>query len=319
MAISNALVIFGTAGDDLINGGDGNDTLSGGEGSDKLFGGAGDDILSANQLMSFDNGTAVDELYGGGGNDFLFSGYGDIVDGGDGFDTVAVSYLGASAGITGDTAQLHQGLPLVAGAGTFKNIERFSDIALTPYNDKMVIGDQQEPAIVRAWDGDDHLVGQSVSVTMYGGNGNDLLVGSTSDDVLYGENGNDRLIGYLGIDTLWGGEGIDRFIFTSIADSTADYFAYDHDFIADWEVIDRIDLSAIDADPLTPGDQAFTLSEVAFGFPAGPQPAGSVVIGGFGGQLYVSVFVSGGLEPDMIIDLWSSGGEAALTGANLIL
>jgi hypothetical protein len=74
-----------------------------------------------------------------------------IVDGGDGFDTVALSYVGATHGINGDTSILHKGLPLVEGAGTFTNVERFSDIALTAFDDKMVIGDQFEPAVVRSW------------------------------------------------------------------------------------------------------------------------------------------------------------------------
>jgi hypothetical protein len=35
--------------------------------------------------------------------------------------------------------------------------------------------------------------------------------------------------------------------------------------------------------------------------------------------LFVSVFIDGGVEPDMVIDLWSAAGESALTAANFIL
>ena len=48
------------------------------------------------------------------------------------------------------------------------------------------------------------------------------------------------------------------------------------------------------------------------------QPAGSVVIAGFGGGLAVRVFIVGGEEPDMHIDLWSEAGKSALTAANFI-
>ena len=327
MATPGDDLIYGTSGDDLIHADEGNDTvyglggddtLSGGAGSDTLFGGDGNDRLSGDGSIAFDNGTTVDILYGGAGDDFLFAGYGDLVDGGDGFDILALSYLGTNHGIEGDTATLHHGEPLVAGSGTILSIERIGDLVLTNFNDKMVIGDQADPATVSAWDGDDILIGQSMSITMYGGNGNDLLGGSVSDDMIYGDNGDDRIIGYLGADQLWGGAGADRFIFTSIADSGPGYAWESNDFIRDWEAIDKIDLSAIDADPITPGDQAFTLSKVAFGFPAGAQPPGSVVIGGFGGTLFVSVYINGGLEADIVIDLWSAAGESALTNANLI-
>jgi Ca2+-binding RTX toxin-like protein len=87
-------------------------------------------------------------------------------------------------------------------------------------------------------------------VTFYGGDGNDLLVGSIRDDVLYGDNGDDRLIGGVGNDLLWGGEGRDRFFFVNLD-------VQDH--IADFQAgLDRIDLTAIDANALASGDQAFT-------------------------------------------------------------
>ena len=283
---TNFPIVFGGAGDDTIiegqpgpwartgyvDGGDGNDTIYGGGsggagndtidargytaahltgdgGADTLFGGSGNDILSGDRDTGFDNGVEIDHLSGGAGDDFIFSGYGDIIDGGEGFDSVAVSYVGATHGIDGDTRVLHQGLPLVDGAGTFQNVERFSDIALTAYNDKMVIGDRAEPAVVRSWDGDDYLIGQLVSVTMYGGNGNDMLVGSAADDVLYGENGNDILMGYLGTDQLWGGQGADRFIMSDMS-ARARIMDFEHG-------IDRIDLSALDANSLMAGDEAF--------------------------------------------------------------
>lgn len=292
-------------GNDQLRGNSAGNNLTGGTGADTLYGGAGDDILSGDRFASFDNGTTVDKLYGGAGNDFLFSGYGDIVDGGEGFDTVGLSYVGASAGIIGDTSILHQGLELALGGGTFRSVERFADIALTAFADKMVIGDQADPATIRSWDGDDWLIGQNVSVTMFGGNGNDLLVGSRSDDVLYGENGDDQLMGYLGTDELWGGAGADRFFITHI-NTRARIMDFEHG-------VDKIDVSGIDANLMTSGDQAFTF-------------LGTANFSGAAGELRLTGSLNGGYElqgdiegdglPDFIISL---GSVSNVTGVDLLL
>ncbi|HEY8592644.1 MAG TPA: calcium-binding protein [Sphingomicrobium sp.] len=314
IAASSTAVVFGGAGDDtllggidedLLSGDDGNDRLAGGLGADDLRGGSGNDMLFANSEGSFDNGVEVDILSGGAGDDFILSGYGDIVDGGDGFDTVGLSYVGATHGITGDTAILHQGLPLLAGAGTFQNVERFSDIALTAYDDKMVIGDQADPAVVRSWDGDDQLIGQLVSITMYGGNGNDLLVGSTANDVLYGEAGDDKLLGFLGSDELWGGAGSDTFYFTEVGAT---------DRIGDLQVgLDKIDVSSIDANTTFAGDQAFTF----IGSAAFSGQAGELRVYNSGGTagFVVALDNNGDGAADLLIEL----GSAQVGSANLIL
>jgi Ca2+-binding RTX toxin-like protein len=302
---------FSSSFDGLVLGGAGNDTitsdasgnLAGGAGADVLRGGNASDILSADRKIGFDNFTDVDQLFAGAGNDFIFSGFGDIVDGGEGFDTVGLSYVGATQGISGDTAILHKGQPLVAGGGTFQNVERFSDIAMTQFDDKMVIGDQHDPAVVRSWDGNDHLVGQEVSITMYGGNGDDLLVGGRANDVVYGETGNDKLIGFFGADELWGGSGSDIFYFTTI-DAT--------DRIADFERgSDRIDLTAIDADTARAGTQAFTL-------------IGSAAFSGKAGELRVysggnDYFVAGDINGDGTADLLINLGSAQIGSGDFIL
>lgn len=92
--------------------------------------------------------------------------------------------------------------------------------------------------------------------------GNDHISGSTQDDVLTGLKGRDQiegnsggdvLIGGAGGDTLTGGDGDDTFLYASIKDSGKKGV----DTIADLNTGDTIDLSAIDADTHTSGDQAF--------------------------------------------------------------
>jgi Ca2+-binding RTX toxin-like protein len=314
----------GGDGDDIIygdgRGGAGNDildvsglpaigiTISGDAGWDILRGGGGDDHLSAGAEISFDVGTEVDHLFGGAGNDFLFSGFGDIVDGGQGFDTVGLSYVGASAGITGDTAILHRGEPLVPGGGTFNSIERFSDIALTNFDDRMVIGDQKDSATVRAWNGNDHLIGQEMSITMYGGNGNDFLVGSTSFDVLYGEKGDDTLIGFLGADLLYGGEGSDRFIF-----NTLDLL----DRVMDFERgTDKIDVSDLDANTAVAGNQAFTfIGDAAFSGAAGELRA----YAGANNSYFIAGDVNGDRTADIMVQVDITLSGTQLTASDMLL
>jgi Ca2+-binding RTX toxin-like protein len=278
----------------------GSGTISGGPGSDVLLGSSGNDILFADRENGFDNGVEVDTLNGGAGDDFLYSGYGDIVDGGAGYDTVAVSYVGATHGINGDTRDLHQGLALEPGSGTFQNVERYSDIALTAFDDRMVIGDQDAPAVVRSWDGDDYLIGQRVSITMYGGNGNDMLVGSTANDVLYGEAGNDKIMGYFGSDELWGGSGADIFYFES-TDGI--------DRIGDFERgADKIDVSAIDANTSISGRQAFTfIGDAQFTGHAGELRTYQES----NGQFFVAGDVNGDGSADLLINLGSAHVGAA--------
>lgn len=71
--------IVGSAGANLILGGDGNDIIDGRGGSDVIFGGAGNDVVNG--------GTGSDLLFGDAGNDIIRGGAGvDIVSGGAGND-----------------------------------------------------------------------------------------------------------------------------------------------------------------------------------------------------------------------------------------
>lgn len=80
---TNKNSLYGTDGNDVINGrknndyiygGKGNDEIYGGKGNDKLFGGSGDD--------TFDGGKGNDEIYTGSGNNTVY------VHKGDGHDTI---------------------------------------------------------------------------------------------------------------------------------------------------------------------------------------------------------------------------------------
>jgi Ca2+-binding RTX toxin-like protein len=257
--------IFGGAGDDTLLGGSGRDSLSGGEGNDWLDGGAhvdvmrgglGDDTyvvdrtgdrviehadagidtvlshtrayrLDANvengRIMSSErahmNGNALDNvIYAGTGN--------NVMNGGAGTDTVSYEF-----GVTGDAGvRVSLGTPAVrdtGGSGRDK-VHNF-----------------------------ENLVG-SVNDDWLGGNRRDnMLDGLGGDDTLVGGAGDDTLDGGAGSDMLDGGAGSDTFEFDDVADLSID--ATDADVIRGLvRGEDRIDLSGIDANVDTTGDDSFT-------------------------------------------------------------
>jgi Ca2+-binding RTX toxin-like protein len=105
--------------------------------------------------------------------------------------------------------------------------------------------------------GDDIMTGTSGNDSLSGGVGNDRLVGLGGDDVLAGDDGADTLVGGFGADSLTGGAGIDRFVYGSISESGPGGIY--RDVIVDFAFgTEKIDLSAIDANPYLSGDHAFS-------------------------------------------------------------
>lgn len=107
--------------------------------------------------------------------------------------------------------------------------------------------------------GNDSVSGEGGNDRLHGSAGNDTLSGGAGYDALLGGDGDDRLIGGTEGDVLIGGAGRDTFVFASLGDG--------NDRIQDFTRTDgdRIDLSAIDADPLAAGDQAFLFADgIAF-------------------------------------------------------
>lgn len=130
--------------------------------------------------------------------------------------------------------------------------------------------------------GGDRLIGNQGANTLRGGAGGDRLEAAAGNDLLDGGIGNDRLSGGYGADKLCGGAGADTLFGgtgsdTLIGDSGADTFLFrnvaespcgraDHVTARSGGVAfdapgqasgDRIDLSAIDADLVVAGNQAF--------------------------------------------------------------
>ncbi|MES2944575.1 MAG: hypothetical protein V4772_17030 [Pseudomonadota bacterium] len=217
-ATSNTLL--GRAGNDTLAGGDGDDVLEGGLGADSLAGGNGNDILLArgNSLDGYTKDDGANTLSGGAGDDLLYSdsSFGDLLDGGEGTDTVDYSWA------NGVTVSLATGLSSrSAGNDSLTGIENI----LGSEGADRLAGDANNNWI-RGWDGADRLSGGAGNDTLHGGGyyGEDTLLGESGDDELRagsyrsyldGGDGNDSLYGSSyssGVgtgDTLLGGAGDD--------------------------------------------------------------------------------------------------------------
>ena len=105
--------------------------------------------------------------------------------------------------------------------------------------------------------GDDLLLGWTGNDTLESGSGNDRLFGDAGDDELRGSSGNDRFEGGRGADRLYGGSGADVFVFEYRSESTVAAKGRDTIFGFRSAQQDKIDVSAIDANTRSAGDQAF--------------------------------------------------------------
>lgn len=182
---------------------------------------------------------AADTLIGGAGDDTISGGPGaDVIDGGDGHDTV--TFADAVEGVWVDLQN-----------PAFMKGDALGDVILDV---EILIGSGKA----------DQLRADSADNELYGGGFSDRLYGRAGNDLLFGEGGADALYGNTGADVMTGGSGAvrDRFIYFHTVDSLPGAGA--RDVITDFQTgIDRIEISRFDADPRTPGNQAFAFIAVA--------------------------------------------------------
>ena len=137
--------------------------------------------------------------------------------------------------------------------------------------------------------------------TLYGNGGDDQLQGGDGADFLYGGNGNDVIDGGAGRDKLKGAAGADVFIFTSVDHSSKAA----PDSLQDFQTgVDRVDLSAIDANAQLAGRQAFVLQ-------TGP--------GGVGALWVSKGYLYGDVTGDGVADLAIAFGSHIVTSSDILL
>jgi hypothetical protein len=230
--------ITGTAGIDIITGGDLSITVFAGEGDDSIVG-----------------STLSDVLNGEGGNDTITANTGsDYITGGLGFDQIhliAESYWTnnyIAKNISNDFSIGTHEIFALSGYGRFSDVidggtgtdslhltisndAFFLDDAISDFNNSVTLSSHSTGALsaARAVDIDTYFGGGGNDiidltstnyllanvVTLDGGAGNDILWASNGDDLLVGGDGNDTLCGAAGGDSLSGGTGQDTFQFTA--------------------------------------------------------------------------------------------------------
>jgi Ca2+-binding RTX toxin-like protein len=234
----NALLFGGLGNDRLTGQGDlfgeqGNDTLSGAVINASLFdGGDGADSIAHTGTTSFhrlsggagadtlQDGSARTYLFGGIGNDVLIGGAGnDTMDGGAGLDWA--SYANATAPVV---------VRLWSGFGS--------------------AGDALSDQLI----GIENLLGSDYDDTLAGDAGANWLKGGFNFDSLSGGAGNDTIEGGERADTLRGGSGADVFRYAMLDDGPTGAFDTILDFVSG---VDKIDLSALDANIGTVADDPF--------------------------------------------------------------
>jgi Ca2+-binding RTX toxin-like protein len=261
-----------TATGGLVN----EDTLTGIE---NVVGSAYDDVIKSNG--------ALNTIDAGNGNDVLQSwvdGQNDVMNGGEGSDTIDYSAFGQS-----------HGLVISLGGAS--------------------------PAMAYYFTGEDRILTTHVEDTfvsienVIGTSQGDTIAGNSGVNVLNGSGGNDFLWGVGGGDTLTGGTGSDTFQFRNISDMPLGDGPREH--ITDFERgIDHIDLSAIDANVNAAGDQSFVIVDaftgVAGQLTAFPEWRGE-------GQAWVMDVDGDGATDGYIMVHSFDGSRTALTSSDFIL
>lgn len=197
--------------DNEITGNSGNNILRGMGGSDTIYGGAGDDVIfgADSQMYTDYSQNALDLLHGGDGNDTLYVSYRSCLYGGNGNDVLYANRpITDSSLLANSFAYLEGGagndtyvLSVRHGATSF--MERDGEgIDTIVYDDNYTLPDEFENGMLY---GD-----QNVSMT--GNVADNKIIGNTANNVLTGLDGNDTLDGGQGNDTLDGGTGNDLLV-----------------------------------------------------------------------------------------------------------
>lgn len=279
---SGADVFFGDSGDDTLDGGAGADYLAGGNGNDTYYVdhvddyasesasaidsgadrvvsaiswtlSAGHELLTLGGVQSI-NGTgnaSNNTIQGNGGANILEGGGGtDKLIGGEGSDR----YI---SNITSSGAVQDVIIETASAGGT--DVLVLTGVSTNTTAALVQLGVNLENVTISGTHGSLlNVTGNANANYMNGNTAANVLSGASGRDTLLGGAGNDTLVGGAQLDRLEGGAGADFFDFNLVAESGAS--SEGRDVVLDFSRAqgDRIDLSGIDANTVTSGNQAFT-------------------------------------------------------------
>lgn len=299
----NGAWLDGKGGNDSLTGGKGNDMLIGGSGRDTLNGMAGEDIADysgnyanftitakgngtyevadrvGNQLTDLVSGvewlvfddkvldlrdmsvkalSAVNGVFGGAGTWETFS----VTP-----EPVVLELLGTAGNDVFNVSSSTTRVAGLAGTDTVRSSASFTlsaDVERLELTGTAAINGtgNLNADIITGNAANNILQGMAGVDRLMGKNGNDILLGGADADQLYGDAGNDRLDGGAGQDKMYGGAGADVFVFSFASDTARTK----SDKVLDFQTgVDKIELSAIDADIGVAGNQAFVYGSSADG------------------------------------------------------
>jgi Ca2+-binding RTX toxin-like protein len=252
--------LSGTYFDDKLTGNDEANWLWG-QNYDHSAGGGGAIVANA------------DVLKGEGGDDLLEAGFGDnMLAGGAGADTASIRHvtgaLNVSLLLQGAVQDTLQGMMLLKQIENLSGAD-FADTFTGNGADNALLGNGGGDALYGGkgndalygdgWmDVDTHGTGYSGPIVLNPSNATDFAgLAASGQDELAGGKGRDVLVGGHDADKLSGGSAEDTFVYLETLDSKP---AGSEDVIEDLQdALDKIDLSAIDADTSTGADDAFVL------------------------------------------------------------
>ena len=273
-------IMLGYAGNDTMWGADNSDTMYGGNDNDDLFGEYGNDFLYGDSGRDYLNGgVGNDSLWGGSGRDTIDGGSGnDVMRGGTGYDTYVVSSPNDQV-----IEYSGEGLDIV--------VSKINGYTLGANVESLLLGNTISDGTGNSLN--NRLYGNDANNNLNGVGGADKLFGNGGADALNGGSGSDTLTGGADFDVLTGGSGADYFKYVSLSDAPTNYIFFPETINDFQRGIDNIDLSAIDANLSSSGNQAFSFIGTSdFGsVPRGVQ--GQVRYENTGGSVLVQVDVYG--------------------------
>ena len=158
----NMEIVVGGSGNDVMVGDANHDTFIGGSATNTLIGGAGGNLMIA--------GNTADSIYGGGGNDTVIIGSGvDYLDGQGGTDTLVLTNITSNLTLTMN--------------GTSQGTAIWGTVTDKLYNFEIVVGGA----------GNDTMIADNLTDSLYGGAGNDTLFAGSGLDILDGQTGTNAL------------------------------------------------------------------------------------------------------------------------------
>ncbi|MBK8816585.1 MAG: VCBS repeat-containing protein [Methylococcaceae bacterium] len=275
---NNDNVFIGGLGRDKVLGGGGFDTLSYSRSENSILVFLNQGLISVNKSGDFDSLTSIENIVGTDFNDrFIMNNTDDnVINGGDGFDTISFDDIFPETGLVGVTINLSitgKQNTISAGFDTFINIENLigtsvHDNLTGNSKDNLLVGgtginilngaggidtvsyagfsfspDEIGITVNLGIDGPQDIQNFArdtlISIeNLIGGDGQDTLIGNNQANVIQGVFGSDEIIGKAGNDLLTGGGGNDIFVFDNAVNADTN-----NDIINDFgSLVDKIRL-----------------------------------------------------------------------------